>query len=1179
MAYSKQNFQNGQILNATNLEKMENGIIAGQGAENLLDNSNFRDPVNSRGKNTYSDASNEYTIDRWKTQSGTNISIENGHINIIGQGELYQIIQNPKDGIYTFAARIRINSVGQFTPIMGVNNGGNTGRQINLDADIGEWKTYILQYDLSSMTAETIKFLLSPRGGNTTASISVEWAAMYKGAYTANTLPAYVPKGKHVEMLNCGVSLQPHNLFDNSDFRDPVNSRGITSTEASGYHIDKWKKENESGKVTVGNGYLSMTGTGAYWFLTQYIEPKKIKSGAVYTIALADTSGSISVCSTVMSTSMTKFTARHTFTSGAVVITNVEYASDKYSIYFTSNSSKETRFAWAALYEGSYTAGTLPPYIPKGKHIEMLNCGVPLALHNLLDNSDFRDPVNQRGKTSYSTNGNEYTIDRWKTQYGTGLTIENGYINIIGAWQIYQILKNPKDGVYTFAAEIRVNSIGDNQPNIYISDGTECLLDAPIGQWKTYILQYDLSSIESDNISFSLCSRGGNNSNASISARWAAMYKGAYDASTLPPYAPKGKHVEMLNCGVPLQPHNLLDNSDFTNPVNQRGKTSYSGGEYAIDRWEMQSGTNMTLMDGFIRITGDWDAQQIIGNKLIGTYTFAAYARVNVAGEYKQTIELFENNSSIASCMCTNVGEWKIYTCTATFTGAVNQIVIINNRAGSVSDASMDVQWAALYEGSYTADTIPPYVPKGKRIEMLNCGVPLQPRNLLDNSDFADIVSQAGLNGSHDGTAYIADRWIGHVDITPTANTNGILLTTTNHYAFIQQRVKVTRGKTYTLALSTTGGTTMQRIAVFNIGLTEIFASVEGSNSVIIATFEAVYDDMAMLFYPGYTDNGGSAVFQWAALYEGSYDASTLPPYVPKGKHVEMVNCGVPLQPHNLLDNSNFRNYINQRGEISTAGVWNYCIDRWRAIGTAGQLVWHNSDHVALGALRGISQAIENKSRFVGKTYTLAAEDTGGALYITSGTYGGDDKHIWKETNGMELRLYSVSDDNNIYFSLKNLSSDTSKFIYLKWAALYEGSYTASTLPAYQPKGYATELAECQRYFERIGSAESVTLGNAVYVGSGAKAFVFSIKYAPKRLKSPSVTFSDVSNYRVLFQDAVNASTYGASGITAIDDIMAENPYARFRVSVSSAIDTNSWAALQRQDGAQNAYIDISADL
>ena len=163
----------------------------------------------------------------------------------------------------------------------------------------------------------------------------------------------------------------------------------------------------------------------------------------------------------------------------------------------------------------------------------------------------------------------------------------------------------------------------------------------------------------------------------------------------------------------------------------------------------------------------------------------------------------------------------------------------------------------------------------------------------------------------------------------------------------------------------------------------------------------------------------------------------------------------------NLLDNSDFSNYINSRGGISTAGTWDYCIDRWRAFGTAGQLVWHNSDHVALGALRGINQEIKNKSRFVGKTYTLAAKDADGVLYITSGTYGGDNSHIWKETNGMELRLYSVSDDNNIYFSLKNLSSDTSKFIYLKWAALYEGSYTVDTLPPYIPKGKHVEMLNC----------------------------------------------------------------------------------------------------------------------
>ena len=261
MAYSKQNFQDGQILNAANLEAMENGIIAGQGAHNLLDNSDFSNPVNSRGKNTYSDEGNEYTIDRWKTKYKSNISIENGYINIFGRFGLDQYIQNPKDGIYTFAARVRINS-SKYGPVIYVDDNSGSSNDLFLDANIGEWKTYILQHDFSSTTSETITFAFSLRGGDTTASISVEWAAMYKGAYTADTLPPYIPKGKHVEMLNCGVPLQPRNLLDNSDFRDPVNHQG--ASEYSGYlsyTIDRWFIPTSYVSVTVQSGSIKATAT------------------------------------------------------------------------------------------------------------------------------------------------------------------------------------------------------------------------------------------------------------------------------------------------------------------------------------------------------------------------------------------------------------------------------------------------------------------------------------------------------------------------------------------------------------------------------------------------------------------------------------------------------------------------------------------------------------------------------------------------------------------------------------------------------------------------------------------------------------------------------------------------------------------------------------------------------
>lgn len=49
---------------------------------------------------------------------------------------------------------------------------------------------------------------------------------------------------------------------------------------------------------------------------------------------------------------------------------------------------------------------------------------------------------------------------------------------------------------------------------------------------------------------------------------------------------------------------NLLDNSDFRNPVNQRGATSYNTAGYAIDRWYLRNGyTQMTIQSDGISIS------------------------------------------------------------------------------------------------------------------------------------------------------------------------------------------------------------------------------------------------------------------------------------------------------------------------------------------------------------------------------------------------------------------------------------------------------------------------------------------------------------------------------------------------------------------------------------------------
>lgn len=152
---------------------------------------------------------------------------------------------------------------------------------------------------------------------------------------------------------------------------------------------------------------------------------------------------------------------------------------------------------------------------------------------------------------------------------------------------------------------------------------------------------------------------------------------------------------------------------------------------------------------------------------------------------------------------------------------------------------------------------------------------------------------------------------------------------------------------------------------------------------------------------------------------------------------------------HNLLDNSDFRNPVNQRGQSSYNGI-TYTIDRWRS--------WDSNNITTLndGSISVSVHIVQNipKNRFKnGSSYTIALCALDGTLYVNSGVYTpdaedfGDWTHTWVE----------ITDSGDVAIYLRNGT--------YAWAALYEGSYTANTLPAYQPKGYAAELAECQRYY------------------------------------------------------------------------------------------------------------------
>lgn len=152
-----------------------------------------------------------------------------------------------------------------------------------------------------------------------------------------------------------------------------------------------------------------------------------------------------------------------------------------------------------------------------------------------------------------------------------------------------------------------------------------------------------------------------------------------------------------------IQPRNLLDNSDFRNPVNQREKTDYTNNGYTIDRWEIYSGAVGVSSLGYITTSGQMFQKIAIPTDKV--YTFA-----------------IENDAGIA--LVTGIPANGIHS--ATLGNALIKLATIGEYVEVVIEPSeghnlAGAYWAALYEGSYTADTLPPYVPKGYAAELTEC--------------------------------------------------------------------------------------------------------------------------------------------------------------------------------------------------------------------------------------------------------------------------------------------------------------------------------------------------------------------------------------------------------------------------------------------------------------------------
>ena len=227
----------------------------------------------------------------------------------------------------------------------------------------------------------------------------------------------------------------------------------------------------------------------------------------------------------------------------------------------------------------------------------------------------------------------------------------------------------------------------------------------------------------------------------------------------------------------------------------------------------------------------------------------------------------------------------------------------------------------------------------------------------------------------------------------------------------------------------------------------------------------------------------------------------------------------------NLLDNSDFTNLVAQAGIGRNHGSIAYAADRW--ILRSGTVSYTAGTGLTLNGT--ITQKLENAP-------TTAYSYVGMASGSASISYASGAVTI------------------------------TSSGGVIKWAALYKGSYTAETLPEYQPKGYAAELLECQRYYYRINGISDThyAFSSGLRIGNE----ILSVIHTPTSMRIKNVAMSS---------NAISGIVGQATGFPTLTKAYATGTTISIWATVG--FGNSGSPALLRCEPRTDAYIAFNADL
>ena len=245
---------------------------------------------------------------------------------------------------------------------------------------------------------------------------------------------------------------------------------------------------------------------------------------------------------------------------------------------------------------------------------------------------------------------------------------------------------------------------------------------------------------------------------------------------------------------------------------------------------------------------------------------------------------------------------------------------------------------------------------------------------------------------------------------------------------------------------------------------------------------------------------------------------------------------------YDLLDNSDWRNPVNQRGATNGNYTWGFILDRWQANGNSFVL---SADGITVPPSGRVVQRIAKGVIDGEKAHTGVAVSSAGATYI----------------NANRAVTITVNTNNGGYDEVIVQNTGTVA-VTVAYVALYEGEYTAETVPAYVPKGYAAELHECMRYYVRFPSNSQLTI---IGYGYSATAGRFSIPVGVQMRAAPELTFSNLSSCAIY---------PGAVVPTGVGGVSMSGPIVTFGLTAASGITANAPAVLR-----PGTTVELSADL